>query len=269
MSDRIKETLNSILDVFKSGKIPEAIAFISFPQFNIPSNSWSFLNRLILWISGTNDARGYRQWIAVGRHVKKGAKAIYILAPRMKKEKDEEEKIRLIGFLEVPVFKADETEGEPLDYEKNKIPGFPLMEKAKEWGLSVGAIGGNDRCWGYYTGNSIKLATEEEMVFFHELSHHAHKLVLGQLNPGQDWKQEIVAELSAEAICRLVGLKKDTTGNCYQYIERYAKKAELTPVNACLQVLSDVEKVIKLIIGKEPDDAENDTVVAGLLSASG
>jgi len=249
MQDKIKQTLASILDVFKSGQIPEAIAFAAFPPFNIPANKWSFLNHLILWINKTNDARGYRQWLEAKRHVKAGSKAIYILAPRFKKEKNGqgEDELKLTGFLGVPVFKAEDTEGEPLNYEK-AIPNFPLMDKAKEWGLNVKAVEGNGIYWGAYNGRDIKLATPEECVFLHELSHHAHKLVKGELAPGQDWKQEIVAELSAEAIGRLVGRKTDTTGNSYRYIENYAKKANLNPITACLQVLSEVEQVLNLIL---------------------
>jgi hypothetical protein len=249
MRDRIKETLNGILDVFKSGEIPRAVAFAAFPPFNIPCSKWSYLNNVILWASKTEDARGFKQWAEVKRHVKKGAKAIYILAPRMKKDKDDEEKMKLIGFLDVPVFKVQDTEGEPLNYEK-AIPNFPLMDRAKEWGLNVKAVEGNDFYWGAYNGSDIKLATPEEKVFFHELSHHADKLIKGQLKGGQDPFQEITAELSASALCRLTGRSIETIGNSYRYIERYAKEAKLNPVNACLQVLGDVERIIKLIIGK-------------------
>jgi len=255
MNDRIKETLNGILEIFKLGDIPQAVAFAAFPPFNIPASKWSFLNNIILWINETNDARGYRQWGEVGRHVKKGTKAIHILAPRIKKDKNDqgEDEAQLIGFLGVPVFKVEDTEGEPLNYEK-AIPEFPLLEKAKAWGLDVRAVEANGRYWGAYNGSEIKLATAEETVFFHELSHHAHKLIKGELKPGQDWKQEIVAELSANAISRLVGVKTDTTGNTYKYIENYAKKAKLSPVNACLEVLHEVEQVVRLILKKGGSD---------------
>ena len=112
------------------------------------------------------------------------------------------------------------------------------------------AFSANGKYWGAYNGKEIKLATPEEAVFFHELSHHAHKLVLGELVPGQDWKQEIVAELSAEALSRIFGLKT-TTGNSYKYIEGYAAQAGLSPVTGCLQVLSDTEKVLKLILEED------------------
>lgn len=249
MSTKINETLNGILEIFKSGQIPEAVSYAAFPPFDIPSEHWSYLNRIIMWMSGTHDARGYRQWMKVGRHVKKGATAFYIFAPRLKKEKKEngEEDYSLLGFLQVPVFCYEDTEGEPLNYKKTEINSFHLIEKAQQWGLDVHAVSGNSRFWGSYTGKAIKLATPEEAVFFHELSHHAHKLVRGDLVPGQDWKQEIVAELSAEALSQIFGLKT-TTGNSYKYIEDYAAQAELTPTAGCLQVLGETEKVLKLIL---------------------
>ena len=252
MSTKINETLSGILEIFKSGQIPEAVSYAAFPHFDIPSEQWSYLNRIIMWMNGTYDARGYRQWTKVGRHVKKGAVAFHIFAPRFQKDKKEEgeDGFNLIGFLLVPVFRSEDTEGEPLNYRETQINSFHLIDKAKQWGLDVHAVSGNERYWGSYSGKDIKLATPEEAVFFHELSHHAHKLVSGELTPGQDWKQEVVAELSAEALSRIFGLKT-TTGNSYKYIEAYAGQAGLSPVAGCLEVLSDTEKVLKLILEEE------------------
>lgn len=257
MTKKINETLNSVLEIFKSGQIPEAVSYAAFPSFDIPSEQWSYLNRIIMWLNGTQDARGYRQWEEAGRHVKKGAMAFHIFAPRFKKEKREngDEDFGLLGYLQVPVFCYEDTEGEPLNYKKTEINSFPLIEKAKQWGLDVHAVSGNDRFWGSYGGSSIQLATPEEAVFFHELSHHAHKLVLGKLVPGQNWKQEIVAELSAEALSRIFGLKS-TTGNSYKYIESYAAQAGLSPIAACLQVLGDTEKVLKLILQEDRPESK-------------
>lgn len=254
---KVRNVLNTILEMFKAGNLPKAVAFSVFPPMDIPSNSWSFINRLIMVYSGTQDARGYRQWQAVKRHVKKGATAINILAPRFQKRKDgetETEDQYLIGFLSVPVFRVEDTDGEALEYQQHTLPEFPLMEKAREWEIEVKAVPGGKGYYGAYTGSEIKLATREEIVFFHELSHHAHKLALGELKPGQDWKQEIVAELSAQALCYLVGKKpEDTMGATYQYIEMYSRKAQppLTPITACLQVLGEVEQVLNLILDKE------------------
>ena len=62
MSNRITEVLNGILAKFESGDIPKAEAISMFPKNDMPSSNWSFLNRLIMCISGTADARGFRQW---------------------------------------------------------------------------------------------------------------------------------------------------------------------------------------------------------------
>jgi hypothetical protein len=156
MAQNVRETLNSILEAFESGKIPEAIAHSMFPIPDLPSSNWSVLNRIIMFLSGTADARGFRQWNDAGRHVKKGARAIYILVPRMIKretasetgEPDEEEV--LAGFMGRPVFRVEDTDGEPLDYEQIELPPLPLMERAKEWGLSVKAVPGNYQYHGYF-----------------------------------------------------------------------------------------------------------------------
>jgi hypothetical protein len=172
MNEKVKEILNGIIDNFKSGKIPEAVALASFPIPDIPSSRWSFTNRLLMFLAGTGDARGFRQWKATNRWVKKGAKAIYILVPCMRVEIDEatgEERDVLHYFKPSPVFMFEDTEGEPLDYEQISLPTLPLIRKAEDWGISVKAIPGNYRYRGYYSPNrnEIALATPEEKVFFH------------------------------------------------------------------------------------------------------
>ena len=262
MNERVKEILDGIIGKFKSGDIPEAVAMASFPIPDIPSSKWSFTNRLLMFLAGTGDARGFRQWKSANRWVKKGARAIYILVPCMKKEIDEatgEEKEVLRYFKTSPVFMYEDTEGEPLDYEQIDLPDLPLIQKAEDWGISVKAIPGNYRYRGYYSPNrnEIALATPEEKVFFHELAHAGHEKLKGKLCVGQDPLQEIVAELSAQALCRLVGKQtRDTTGNSYQYIERYAENLGLSPHSACLRVLGETEKVLNLIL-------KNDEITKG------
>jgi hypothetical protein len=254
MNERVKNVLNIIVEKFKSGEIPEAVAMASFPVPNIPSARWSFTNRTLMFLSGTADARGFQQWKQSNRWVKKGVRAIYILVPCIKRETDEEtgEKTNTLRYFKAsPVFAYEDTEGEPLAYEQAEVPELPLMDKAKTWNISVKAVPGNYRYLGCYssTRREIALATPAEKVFFHELAHAAHEKVKGSLAAGQDPLQEIVAELSAQALCRLVGKRSsDTTGNSYRYIEHYAGKLGLSPHTACLKVLSETEKVLNLIL---------------------
>jgi len=253
-NEKVKQALESIVQRFKEGDIPEAIAFSIFPIPNIPASRWSLLNRILMFLAGTNDARGFRQWQEVGRYVKKGSKAFTILAPRFIKEQTEDQqeaKTILVGFLAVPVFRVEDTEGEPLDYQKIELPELPFMEVAKEWGISVKSVPGNYWYFGYFSQErrEIGLATEEESVFFHELAHAAHQRILGELKKGQDWKQEIVAELAAVTLCKLIGKTSNHLGNSYRYISEYAGSANLTPWQGCMRVMSDTEKVLNLIMG--------------------
>jgi len=255
MNDKVKQTLDAVLQRFQSGDIPQAVAYAMFPFQNVPSARWSFLNRTIMMVNGTFDARGFRQWQQANRFVKKGAKALYILIPLTKKvERDGEETAAVYGFGCQAVFRVEDTDGEPLEYQQLDIGSLPLIERAQQWGISVKAMPGDFNYAGYYMMNrkEICLATEEECVFFHELSHVAHEKMRGYLNSGQDPLQEIVAELASQCLCRLVGKTGDKfLGNTYRYIERYATELNMSPYKACMRVIGDTEKVLSLILGKE------------------
>lgn len=252
MNQKVKQTLDCIIDRFKTGDIPEAVGFSMFPMADVPAGHWSRLNRTIMFLSGTHDARGFRQWKEAGRNVKKGSKAIQILVPSFRKftnKKTGEEENALIGFLSRPVFRVEDTEGEPLSYEQIELPNLPLLERAEEWGISVKAIPGNYSYYGYYSSSrkEICLASPDEVNFFHELAHCAHERLVGTLTPGQNAIQEVVAELSAQALSCLVGKStKKTIGDSYLYIERYAEKIGMSVYTACLQVLNDTEKVLNV-----------------------
>ncbi len=267
MNDKVKQVLQTILEKFKSGDIPESLAMTMFPIADIPCAKWSILNRTLMFINGTADARGIRQWNRAKRSVKKGSKAFHILVPFIKKVENSEgdERDTLLGFGCRAVFKVEDTDGAPLDYQKIELPKLPLIERAKDWGISVKAIPGNYRYCGYFAPDrkEIALATAEEKIWFHELAHASHYRLNGQLKPGQDVIQEVVAELSAQALCRIVGKSEDESlGNSYRYIERYAEKAGMSPHSACLKVLSDTEKVLNLILKDEPEYIQTGNKIA-------
>ena len=254
MTQNIRETLNSILEAFESGNIPEAIAYSMFPIPDLPSSKWSILNRISTFLSGTADARGFRQWKKVKRYVKKGAKAVYILVPRIvpgkAKNEDDEETAVLAGFMPKPVFRVEDTEGVPLDYEQLELPALPLMERAEEWGLSIKAIPGNYHYYGYFSQDKkeIGLASKDETIFFHELAHYAHTRLVGDLRTVRPWEKEVVAELAAAALCKIVGKDSKHLGSNHQYIKHYAEQEGLSPVKACLKVINQTEAVLTAIL---------------------
>ena len=253
MRPKVKEALNQIIARFESGDIPEAVARSMFPFPEVPSAKWSLTNRTLMFLAGTMDGRGIRQWNGVNRQVKRGTKAFYILMPYLKQVEDDlgEQRHSLMGFGVCPVFRVEDTDGEPLEYENIKVPDYPLMDRAREWGISVKAIPGNYQLFGYYAPDrrEIAVATSSECVFFHELAHAGHHIVNGGLKAGQDPLQEIVAELSAQALALMVGKSaEDTTGNTYRYISKYATHLGIGVHLACLKVLAQTEKVLNLIV---------------------
>lgn len=267
--ERVKETLQKIINLFEKGNLPEVITIATFPPYEVPSNKWSLTNRLIMLLNSSSDARGWKQWQEVSRCIKKGEKAFYILAPRIiarkeaEPEKEDKKEYLLIGFIPIPVFGAEQTEGADLEYEKMKLPEFPLLKKAQEWGIDVKGIAFQGNYYGYYHNREqtekIRLATPHEKTFFHELSHAAHYRVNGAIRPGQDAKQEIVAELSAQVLSQMVGTEIESTlGNSFEYIKRYSEKIKKDVAKACLSVLSDVEKVLHLIL---ETDLKSDSMV--------
>ncbi|RPH51693.1 MAG: antirestriction protein [Desulfobacteraceae bacterium] len=256
MKPKVKEALNKILERFESGDIPEAVAYSMFPIPNLPCSNWSLINRTLVFLSGSMDARGIRQWNSVNRFVKQGMKAIYILVPFIRNVEDDlgENQHRLLGFGVAPVFTVESTEGEPLtEYENIQVPAdLSLLDRAHEWGISIKAVPGNYQFYGFYAPGrkEIAIATSQEVVFFHELAHAGHHILLkGNIRNGQDPLQEVVAELSASVLSLIVGKSiEDTTGNSYRYIQKYAEQLNMSVHTACVKVLADTEKVLNLII---------------------
>ena len=107
-NELIKNAVEKLLQMFESGKFPEAVAMSVIRKREgetIPSDKWSLGNRLLMRMQGTEDARGYKQWQMIGRQVKKGTKAIYIFSPATKiiteknAEGEEEKKIIIKAFI--------------------------------------------------------------------------------------------------------------------------------------------------------------------------
>jgi len=129
----------------------------------------------------TADARGIKQWNSAGRKVIKGSHAIYILVPRIKKVEKQMEGVDyettvIKGFLAQPVFRVEDTEGEPwITRKRTSCPVSPDGE-GQRMGIKVKGMRFSSFVLGAYDHHNqeIVLATPAESVFFHELAHAAH-----------------------------------------------------------------------------------------------
>ena len=255
ITEKARDVLARLLTAFEHGTIPEAIAHMVIPTLDIPASKWSLNNRILTFLAGTQDARGHHQWYEVGRWVMEGRKAFYILAPLIVKKKkasdDEEvEDIRLVGFRAVPVFRVEDTDGKPIAYPAIRpAEPPPLAHVAEQWGITIDYRTFTGDAYGAYRPGqkAIVLCTHDEDTFFHELAHAAHEQVLGQLQLRQEWRQEVVAELTAATLMHLYG-RAPQDGRAYRYIARYAEQAGYDPYRACLQVISETEQCLKRIL---------------------
>ena len=244
--------LDKLVQLFSSTQLPDmcAMALINAPER--PSSKWSMGNQLLMVIAGTADARGYKQWLDVGRHVKAGAKAFRILGPVIIKKpletnKEEESVEVLVGFRAIPVFRYEDTEGEELPTYTPRNPP-PLLDVASRFGmrvnylrLSAGVYGMTD-----YERQVITLATEDWTVFFHELAHALHRSFEPKSGHGQEPEAEAIAQLVAGTLARLY--ERPADGFSWTYIASQAGSGNPQQVGRlCMRVLDRAKNVLDLI----------------------
>jgi antirestriction protein ArdC len=240
-----------------------------------PSAKWSLGNRIAIYAQGTHDARGFNQWKEVGRKVRKGAKAIYILGPcfaktdKRKKTAAKASTIRnetnpkdselaLVGFRGIPVFRFEDTEGEPLetsDYTPETLP--PLQEVAQRIGVQVSYSPALANFLGRYIPQrkQIDLCTHDTATWFHELA-HAVDDYLGSMKRASRKSEaaykdgEVVAEFTAAALCNLYGIRYEH--NALKYISHYRKDA----AKAVNRLFARIEAVLGFILETTADTTE-------------
>lgn len=273
---------DQLIDAFKTGRVPGALSKILIHRDHPerPCDSWSVSNRFLIALLGHTDARGFRQWQKVGRSVRKGETACYILVPitvRAKKKKDEPDaeesdaeakRPTIVGFKAAPVFGYAQTEGDPLPGEEEEAAFFdalPLVDVARAWGIKLHTLDidrsapgelGTFAYWLDATGSerltpeSITLSAENLSVWAHELV-HAADAKLGTITPKveQQLDNEIVAQLGASTLLECIGRPIDSDpGGTWRYIRRYAEEHERNPISLCTELLERTVACVEAIL---------------------
>lgn len=256
-----------IVNAFKQpDALPQALAPIFIHRKDdVPCRRWSWHNQLVTALCGAMDARGIKQWASVGRKLKKGCHAIWILAPCIKKLEEEgddgkkKERQVLYGFRSVPVFAVEDTEGDPLPQSDDGYDAWvrelPLLEVARDWNIAVGAYSGSETTpLGYFQfgvsgQEAVMLGVENLSTWAHEMVHAAdHRLMSHALRTDRA-NREIVAELGGAILLTCLGMEHDADlGGAYGYIQRYAEESKKDVVRACIEVLDRTCNSVKLIL---------------------
>lgn len=218
-------------------------------------HNYSFGNVMAIAMQRPDAVRvaGFHTWKSLGRNVKKGEKAIHILAPMVGKGKDEEtgeDKARVFGFRGVCVFDISQTEGKDLP-EFAKVAGnagdslSKLMRFAADSGIKVEFVDDLGGAEGVSLGGTIKLLSgkndaEQFAVLTHELAHELlHKQ--DRKNAGGKDRRELEAEAVAFIVGNAIGLDMNTASA--DYIKLYSGNAD-----ALTESLDGISKAAKIIL---------------------
>lgn len=259
-SDKARASLDSIIEKMENGDLSPLVkvARIRLDK-SCPASRWTFSNVLLAYLqSGELDCRGYRQWQAVGRQVKKGGHGVFILAPRFvydkEKTDDGKKKIKWTYFVTIPVFPMSQTEGDDIEYPGMPTEPMPLESLAKDLGIEVTykplavALGTTTT-----DGAKISMGTDDAKTWFHELVHAIWVRLYGKLESGQHAHQEITADLGAITLMEVYGLG-DRTGNAWEYISEYADD----PVEAIHRAAAKVGEILDFVFQHDRSKKDGD-----------
>jgi antirestriction protein ArdC len=215
-------------------KLTTSAEWLHYLDFQSRFHSYSFGNVLLIAAQRPTASRvaGFHAWRKLGRHVLKGEKAIWILAPMVYKRDDaaadDDERV-IRGFKYVPVFDVEQTDGEELPSVCNRLDGDDpsgifarLVSVAQSLGFTVevtelpGSTNGDcshlEHRIRVRVGNS---PAQQVKTLAHEIAHailHA------------DYDNRALAELEAEStayvVCNSLGI--DSSDYSLGYVSVWA-----------------------------------------------
>ena len=273
-AERMKEITDrletGIQELFESERYKAYLTTIS--KFH----SYSFNNTLLIAMQGGQLVAGYNKWRDdFHRNVKKGEKAIKILAPAPFKAKKEVQKldaqgrpvmgkdgkpvtevqeIQVPAFKIVSVFDVSQTEGEPLpSIGVEELTGsverygefFKALEQTSPVPIGFEDIPGGSH--GYYHLTEKRIAIQEGMSELQTLKTAIHEIAhskLHAIDPEAPAKQadrpdsrtrEVQAESVAYAVCQHYGL--DTSDYSFGYVAGWSSGKDLKELKASLETI--------------------------------
>jgi len=203
---------------------------------------------------------GFRAFLDLGRCVRKGEKAIRILAPVTAKDEETGER-KPIGFRAVPVFDASQTDPLPgrepvqLEPDSEPITGdshkhlLPVLEEyARKLGYTVnftdtgGAAGWCDAKTKTITISDALPANGQVRTMVHELA-HAHGISYRSYNRPQ---AEVLVDTVTYIVCGKVGL--DVSGETIPYIAGWGEEGALEAITKYAETIDEVASTLERVV---------------------
>jgi hypothetical protein len=243
-------------------------------------------NNLLLILLACPEARyvcGFKQWLALGYCVRKGSKAIRILAPMTVKQCDEGsgEETRRTYFRAVNVFDVSDVDAlpsgtpaplqppsEPLTGDSHAELLTPLESLASELGYSVRrlALDGSADGWcdskrGEIVVNASLCANAQVRVLVHELAHAA-----GGIDYEQYTRER--AEVIVDTVTYIVlgGLGLDVSGESIPYVAGWGEQDDVEALTRYASTIDQLarrlESALHTSVDAVPDEAKASVAAA-------
>ncbi len=214
---------------------------------------------------------GFRTWKSLGRTIRKGEKAVWILAPVMSRrardgELEDERAVR--GFKYVPVFDVSQTEGLELPAACHGLSGDEprdsfarLTGVAQGLGYSVEDAELVDGVNGDCTFSLHRIRVEVRSPPAQRVKTLAHEIAHAFLHADQHDRP--VAELEAESVAYLVcqRLGMDTGAYTFGYVAAWAGGGE-EAISAVKASGSKIQSTAEVIVDRLENDAGGSPVAA-------
>lgn len=244
-------------------KYKDSDALKSYLDMAAKFHKYSFYNCLLIvaQLHSATRVAGYKAWLKMDRHVKKGEHSIKILAPCLVKTKNtetKEEKKIIKFFRAVNVFDVSQTEGKELPNWDISTPEQQvtiynnLLNVMKKDEISVSFIN-HLQPYGRCYGNTVEIRKEENTAtkfttliheYAHQLLHQKNKKKIEKLNLTTE-DEEIEAETTAYIVCKHFSIKHDSA----KYIASWLKKDNPFPNLERIQKTSS-EIINKITLNK-------------------
>ena len=232
-------------------------------------HNYSFGNALLIHRQCEHATRvaGFHSWKALGRSVRKGEKAIRILAPITVRNRDENNTTDepdgtrfLVGFKAAAVFDISQTDGKdlpeapcsPLTGDTDEAIWSALVALASEGGFEVKTVGENalGKANGDCSGLLKRIRVRDDLSGAQRVKTLAHEIAHSKLHVsmGTPSIEREVAELEAESVafvvCAALGI--DSSSYSFGYVAGWSGGGDeaVSRIRACGSRIQQTAKAI-------------------------